>query len=79
MGRRRDSFRLWRLARAYRRMALLELKLPDSQEALDMRLTFTRQTIRGVNRGLQARGLTRKARKTTVREFVRSAGLGGNG
>ena len=70
-------FRLWCLARAYRRIANLELKLHPSREALRMRGDFAADTLASIN-GAQIRsGWSRQRRRAFQRDLAKGRPLAG--
>lgn len=59
-------FRLWRLERCYRRIALLELKAPQFEAGV-LRTEFATGTVRQINTAWKARGIKRHERRQALR------------
>jgi hypothetical protein len=65
-----SRFRLWRVRRAYRTIAKLELKISD-KEVLDLRRDFANETLTFVDRWQRHQGWTRGQRRNFKRTIVR--------
>lgn len=66
--------RVWRLRRAYRRVQRLEVALGFSEEVLQLRALFSRQTLAVTNRVMKQRGVSRGLRRTFLRQMTRTNG-----
>jgi hypothetical protein len=63
-------WRLWRLRRAYRRIAKLEVKVPFD-EGGRLRQAFARDTLKVIDAVGRGKGYPRRVRRTLKRELIR--------
>lgn len=64
--------RLWRLRRAYRRIASIEVRLGPNQAAGELRLDFAEATIRRADKVWATKGQPRSARRQRIRDIARA-------